>query len=184
MSQASAPTKQQTNEPSAADQAAYMKPVPQREHQWLQKLVGDWTYDTHVPEQSGQPEMKATGTERGRSIGGLWVQLEGAGEMPGGDGPATTIMTLGYDPAKKRFLGSWIGSMMTHQWVYDGELDAARNALVLTSEGPSMAGDGSLSLYRDTIAFTNDNERTLTASVQGADGAWKEFMTVTYRRKK
>ena len=182
MSQASAPTKKSAA-PNAAEQTAHMKAEPQREHQWLQKLVGEWTYDTHVPAQSAQPEMKATGTERGRSIGGLWVQLEGDGEMPGG-GPATTIMTLGYDPAKQRFVGSWIGSMMTHQWVYDGELDQAKNTLVLTSEGPSMAGDGTLSLYHDTIAFTNDNERTLTASVKEADGGWKEFMTVTYRRKK
>ena len=36
------------------------------------------------------------------------------------------IMTLGYDPQKKRFVGTLIGSMMTHLWVYDGALDAGR----------------------------------------------------------
>jgi hypothetical protein len=46
-----------------------------------------------------------------------------------------------------------------------------------------MSGDGTLSLYRDAIAFTNDHERTLTASVKGPDGAWQTFMTVTYRKK-
>jgi hypothetical protein len=179
MSQGSA-TKKTSASANAAEQAASMKPVPQREHQWLQKLVGDWTYETHaVP---GQPEMRATGTERVRSIGGIWVQAEGEGEMPDG-GPATTIMTLGYDPAKGRVIGSWIGSMMTHQWVYDGEIDTAKNQLELTAEGPSMSGDGTLALYRDTIAFRSDNERTLTASVKGPDGSWQTFMSMTYRRK-
>lgn len=44
---------------------------------------------------------------------------EGLGEMPGG-GIATTMMTLGYDPARKWFVGTFIGSMMTHMWVYAG----------------------------------------------------------------
>ena len=45
--------------------------------------------------------------------------------MPDG-GPATMIMTLGYDPAKKRFVGTFIGSMMTNLWVYEGELERQR----------------------------------------------------------
>jgi Protein of unknown function (DUF1579) len=182
MSQASAPTKQRTKEESVAEQAASMTATPQSQHHWLQKLVGEWTYEMLIPAQAGRPEMKAMGTERVRPIGGIWVQAEGDGEMPG-SGPATTIMTLGYDPAKGRFVGSWIGSMMTHQWVYDGELDTAKNELTLTSEGPSMSGDGTLALYRDTIALKSDRERTLTASVRGEDGAWQPFMSVTYRRK-
>jgi hypothetical protein len=42
-------------------------------------------------------------------------------------GPATTMMTLGYDPPKRRFVGTFNDSMMTHLWVYDGALDAAGN---------------------------------------------------------
>ena len=47
--------------------------------------------------------------------------------MPGG-GTATTMMTLGDDPQKKRFVGTWVGSMMTYLSVYDGELDAAESS--------------------------------------------------------
>jgi hypothetical protein len=167
---------------TAAQQAASMNPEPQREHQWLQKLVGAWTYETDAGSKPGQPETKATGTEHVRSIGGLWVQLEGQGQIPGGSGPATTIMTLGFDPAKKRIVGTWIGSMMTHQWVYDGELDAGRNVLTLTSEGPSMSDQTRMALYRDTIELQGNDARTLTASVRGEDGSWQPFMTVRYRR--
>ena len=91
-----------------------------------------------------------------RSLDGTWVLVEGEGEMPGGGGPATTVMTLGYDPQKKRFVGTWIGSMMTHLWIYDGELDASGRVLTLESEGPKMDAEGKLvegqvAKYRDII---------------------------------
>ncbi len=35
-------------------------------------------------------------------------------------------MTLGYNPDTKRYLGTWIGSMMTHMWVYDGVIEGRR----------------------------------------------------------
>src|SRR6266542_7081305 len=101
-----------------------MKTEPQKEHQWLQKLVGEWTFEAEATMGPGKPTERAEGTESVRSLGGLWFLAEGQGEMPGG-GAATTLMTLGYDPQKKRYVGAWIGSMMTHLWVYDGELDAA-----------------------------------------------------------
>src|SRR5262245_12489668 len=77
---------------------------PQKEHQWLQKLVGNWTYETGGMTAPGTPPEKSTGAEIVRSIGGLWVLCEGHGEMPGG-GMATSIITLGYDPAKKTLRG-------------------------------------------------------------------------------
>jgi len=166
-----------TNE---AQQAASATPGPRPEHRWLQKLLGEWTYETDLgPEHQG---AKARGTERARAIGHLWVQLEGTGSVPGHDEPATTIMTLGFDPSKGRFTGTWIGSMMAHQWLYDGEADLAQNRLTLTSEGPSMTDEGKTALYRDVIEFQGDDQRTLTASMQGADGSWQPFMTVIYRR--
>jgi len=152
---------------------------PTKQHRWLQKFVGEWIYEASITE--GQPSSKATGTESVRSIKGIWIQAEADGEAPGA-GHATSIMTLGYDPEKKRFIGTWIGSMMTHMWIYDGELDAAERVLTLNSEGPSMANDGTMSKYRDVIEFTDDNRRTLTARVLEADGRWKPFMTIEFRR--
>lgn len=156
---------------------------PEAQHRWLEKLVGDWTFETHVPAHEGQPASKSVGRESVRSIGGLWIQAEGLGEMPGG-GQATSVMTLGYDTAKKRFVGSWIGSMMTYMWVYDGELEPGGRVLTLNSEGPSMADDGTLASYQDVIEFKDDDTRTLTGRVRAADGTWQQFMTVEYRRKK
>ena len=169
-------------ETSATQQQPTMLAEPQKEHEWLQKLVGEWTSEMEMM-QPGQPPAKATGTETVRSLGGLWMVAEGQGEMPGG-APATTMMTLGYDPQKKRYVGTWVGSMMTHLWVYDGELDAAKKVLTLNTEGPSMADDGRIAQYRDVIEFKSDDHRVLTSHVLGDDGNWQQFMTADYRRKK
>ena len=167
--------------PNAAAEAAAMHAQPEKPHRWLQKLVGQWRYESDTPTQPGQPPTKVTGTETVRTLGDLWVLAEGQGEMPGG-GPAKTLMTLGYDTQKKRFVGTWIGSMMTFLWSYDGELDVAERVLTLHSEGPSMTGDGTMAKYQDIIEFKSDDHRTLTARTLGADGKWQQMMMVEYRR--
>jgi len=155
----------------------------QKEHHWLQKLVGEWSYEHECPPGPGKPPEKFRGTETVRPLGDLWVLCDGRGEMPGG-GTATTLMTLGYDPAKKRFVGTFIGSMMTHLWIYDGELDAAGKVLTLDTVGPSFDTEGKIIDYKDVIEFKSDDERTLSSHMQGDDGKWTSFMTATYRRKK
>src|SRR5688500_3618870 len=98
-----------------------MKVEPQQEHQWLQQLVGNWTFEVEAMMAPGKPPEKSTGTDRCRSLGGLWVLCEGEGQMPGEGGAShQSVMTLGYDPRRQRFVGTFIASMMTHLWLYDG----------------------------------------------------------------
>ena len=101
--------------------------------------------------------------------------------MPDGTS-ATNLMTLGYDPDRKRYIGTWVGSMMTHLWLYEGELNPEQTALRLNSEGPAMAGDGTTAKYEDMVVFKSNDHRLLTARVQGPDGQWEHLMTVEYRR--
>jgi Protein of unknown function (DUF1579) len=168
---------------SETQQESIMKTEPQKEHQWLQKLIGEWTYETEATMGPDQPPEKATGTETVRSLGGLWILAEGQGQMPG-CGVATTMMTLGYDSQQQRYVGTWIGSMMTHLWLYDGELDAAERVLTLNAEGPAMTGDGKMAKYKDVIEFNSDDRRMMTSYVLGDDGNWHKFMTVNYQPKK
>jgi hypothetical protein len=141
-----------------------MKIEPQKEHQWLQKLVGEWTCEGEAAMEPGKPPAKWKATESVRSLAGLWTIAEGTGEMPEG-GAATTVMTLGYDPQKKRFVGTFIGSMMTNLWVYEGSIDASGKVLTLDTEGPKMCGGGEgMAKYKDVIEFKNDNHRLLTTT--------------------
>ena len=90
-----------------------MNPEPQKEHRWLEGLVGEWTYESKPYAVAGQEPTKFTGSESVRSLGGLWVVGEGQSEMPGG-GPAQTVITLGFDPDRKRFVGTWVGEIPGH----------------------------------------------------------------------
>jgi hypothetical protein len=156
---------------------------PQEEHEWLQKLVGEWMYEGECATEPGKPADKMTWTETVRSLGGLWVLGEAQGNMPGG-GAGTTIITLGYDPQKKRFVGTFIGSMMSNLWIYEGTLDATGKVLTLDTEGPDMSAEGKTTKYRDVIEIKSDDHRVLTSNMLGDDGEWHQFMRAEYRRQK
>jgi hypothetical protein len=165
------------------DACAQMFAKPQKEHEWLQKLVGNWTFEGECIGEPGQPTHKHGGTETVRSLGGLWIVGDGQGEMPGG-GTAQMMITLGFDPKRNRFVGTWVGSMMPHLWVYDGELDAAGRVLTLNSEGPSFTDPTKLAKYQDIIELKSDDHRTLSSRTLADDGKWTHFMTAHYRRAK
>jgi hypothetical protein len=160
-----------------------MQCTPVNEHEWLQKFVGDWTFEGEAAMGPDKPPMKCTGTERARMLGGVWLIAEGQGPMPDG-GAALTMLTLGYDPQKKRFVGTFIGSMMPSMWVYDGALDAAGKVLTLNTEGPNFAAEGKVTKYQDVIEFKSADYRVLTSVMLGEDGEWREFMKAHYRRAK
>jgi len=154
-----------------------MKATLTPEHAWLQRLIGEW--EVEMPSPDG---TTARGSETGRTLGPTWVLLEGRGQMPGGT-QSHMLMTLGYDPAQRCFVGSWVGSMMNHLWVYrGGTLDAAQRVLTLPSEGPSFDDPGKIVQYRDEIEWMHDDERLLHGNQLGADGCWQRFMTARYRR--
>lgn len=160
-----------------------MKAEPTKEHQWLNKLVGEWTSECEAPMGPDKPPETFRGTDSVRSLGGVWFVCEGRGPMPDG-GTATTLMSLGYDPQRKRYIGTFIGSMMTHLWVYDGQLDESGKKLTLDTEGPDFVTEGKTVKYKDTIEFKSDDHRTLTSHSLGADGTWQQFMTADYYRVK
>ncbi|MDO3434696.1 DUF1579 domain-containing protein [Rhizobium sp. CBN3] len=146
-----------------------------KEHSFLERLVGDWSVT--APEMSDGNDW----TETVRSLHGIWFVAEGTGLMPNGK-RATTILTLGYNAEKGRYVGSWIGSMMDYMWVYEGEVDASGNVLDLYTTGPDFSGEG-LADYRERITFVDDNHRTFTSSAKQEDGSWKQFMEAHYIRK-
>lgn len=158
----------------------FSKIVPTKEHKWLQQLIGTWTFEYEMPGDEGKT-VAVSGTETFRSIGEWWVQGESRSKTPDGK-ESVSVMTLGFDPLKGRFVGSWLGSMMPNLWVYDGELEGNGRVLSLYSEGPSMDGSGSLAPYKDVIEIVSATHRTLSGHSKDADGTWQPFMKVEYRK--
>ena len=160
-----------------------MKPDIHKEHEWLTRLVGEWSYEHDCSMGPDKPRETFAGTETVRAIGDAWIIAESTGEMPGG-GTAQAVLTLGYEPENKRYVGTWFGSMMTRLWVYEAKIEEPFRRLALHSDGPSFSGDGSIASYKDVIEILSDDHRTFTSHMLDADGNWQEFMTAHYRRWK
>jgi hypothetical protein len=88
-----------------------MQSEPQKEHAWFKQMVGRWTMEGEAMMGPDQPPMRSKGVETVSMLGDLWMVADGEAEMPGGQKGKMT-MTLGYDPRKKRYVGTWVGSMM------------------------------------------------------------------------
>ena len=169
----------------AAEETAELPPMPNptptKEHQWLQQLVGDWTSEAELYMAPGQPPTECKGTEMIRALGPFWTVGEMKSSIMGTQ--FTGMMTLGYDPEKGKFIGTWIDSMNHHMWKYEGTLDEAKNMLILESEGPNMMEPGKTAKYRDLIEVKSKDLRVMTSEVQSDGGEWVLMMKAEYRRK-
>ena len=154
---------------------------PVQEHQWLQKLVGEWRVETKMMMGPDQPRHKSESTESVKSVGGLWIVGEGTATMPDGT-PMTDYLVLGYDVSYKEYRGCWFASMSSHLWKYAGELSADGKVMTLNCVGPSFTKDGETANYRYVIEIIDEDHRTLTSSGQDDNGEWQEYMTASYTR--
>lgn len=154
---------------------------PTAEHKWLQALQGTWKYESNCQMGPDQPPMKQEGTQVGRPVGEFWTLLESSGADPEGQ-PWSTQFTLGFDPVQNRFVGSFIASMMTHFWLYQGSLDADKNILTLDCEGPRLDQPGGLAHYQDIFEMVSPDHFKLRSQMRGENGEWILFMEADYRR--
>ena len=157
-------------------------PAPTKEHGWLKQLEGEWVTEAEMVMGPGQPSVKCKGTESVRSLGGFWTVGEMKSDFMGT--PMTGIMTLGYDPKAGKYVGTWVCSADGHCWKYEGTVDAAGKVLTLNTEGPDMTAPGKLAKMKDVIEIKDKDHKVLTSLMQGEDGKWVTFMTMTSRRKK
>ncbi|EMI41373.1 DUF1579 domain-containing protein [Rhodopirellula sp. SWK7] len=146
---------------------------PQAEHQWLEQMIGDWSFD-HQCMGPDNESTHSSGKMACRTMGGLWLICESSGGTNDED-KWSSIMTLGFDPTKNRYVGTFVGSMMANIWHYRGTVDESGKRLPLDSEGPKFGGTGTC-LYRDTIEIVDANEWLMTSEMQDDDGAWAKFM--------
>lgn len=167
--------------PALAEDAAGF-PTPQKEHEWLNHFVGEWESESEGSMGPDQPKIKCKGTMKSRMLGGFWVVSESKSEMMGM--PIDAIQTIGYDAAKKKYVGTWVDSMMNHMWHYSGTVDSTGKILTLEAEGPDFLGGEKMKTYRDVYEFKSKDHIIATSSVKDDDGKWVTFMTGSVKRKK
>ncbi len=167
---------------SAKAQQPPQLPQPTKEHELLKKFVGEWESTAEAVAGPNMPAMTCKGRTSARMLGGFWVVIEGQTDMMGMKIDA--VQTIGYDPEKKKYIGTWIDSMFNHKWDYSGTVDAAGKKLTLEAEGPNFMAEGKTAKFRDAFEFKSPDHIEATSSMLGEDGKWVQFMTGQIKRKK
>jgi hypothetical protein len=155
--------------------------VPEKEHKWLQQFVGEWAFESAATMSPGQPEIKSKGKMKSRGLGGMWVLNEITMPIPGAE--IIGVQTLGYDSAKKKYVGSWVDSMNSHMWTYEGTVDAGGKKITLEADGPNFMTPGKTTKFRDEYEFKSADQVVATSSMLGEDGKWIVFMNGTMTRE-
>lgn len=156
-------------------------PKPQKEHEWLHNLVGEWKTRSTVNMGPEEAPMECEGTEKGAMFGGFWVVVKGESETMGTT--VETQLTLGYDPAKGKYVGTWIDTVNNYLWNYTGTLDENGKTLTLLTEGQCPMTPGKTRQFKEVITLWGDNEKIFTSFMQMDDGTWQEIVTSKATKK-
>jgi hypothetical protein len=154
------------------------KPTPAKEHEWLKQMEGEWITEAEAIMAPGQPPVKCKGTESVRSLGGIWFVNELKTDMLGSQ--MIGHMTVGFDTEKKKYVGTWICNMDPEMMTYEGTVDGKTLSLVTEGKNPLT---GKKCKMKDVIEIKDKDNKVLTSFIQGDDGKWTQFMTMTSKRK-
>ena len=153
-------------------------PQPGPEHKLLEKMAGTW--DATVTMEGGAPPMKGTMVYK-MELGGFW--LVGKFEAEFGGMKFNGTDTTGYDPIRKKYVGTWVDSMSPSMVISTGTYDEAKKALVSTGTGPGPDGR-SLVKFKSVSEMKSDDEMVHTMYIVTEDSGESKIMTIEYKRKK
>ena len=157
-------------------------PKPTKEHELLSQFTGKWKSRAEATMAPGEEPMVCEGTETSRLMGGFFLVQEGEANMMGT--PMSSLMTIGYDAAKKKYVGTFVCSAGGDLWIYEGSMDASSKKLTLNTEGPNMADPTKQAKYREALQLVDADHKVFTSEMDAGDGKWQPIVKVTYERVK
>jgi hypothetical protein len=157
-------------------------PKPTAEHEKLAQFAGEWTCDATVNMPGMDEPMTCKGVEKSKLLGGFWLVAEGDADMMGEK--MTSLMTIGYDPKAKQYVGTFVCSAGDYLWKYTGKFDDTGKKLILETTGPAMTDPTAMVKYQEVLELVDADHKTFTSSVKGDDGKWQEIVSMKYERVK
>lgn len=162
--------------------AQFVTPSP--EHEVLKKDVGTWEATTKMwmgpdgsPDPSAEPSV-SKGTEVNRMLGDFWLISTFKGDFGGMAFEGHS--TMGYDPQKKAFVGSWTDSVSPYAMHMTGSYDASTETMTLKSKGIGM--DGKETTGKMTVKYSADGRVMTMYDI--VDGKEIKTMEVSYKKVK
>jgi hypothetical protein len=152
-------------------------PVPGPEHEILKKDVGTWDAEVEMMASPGAPASVSKGVEKVTMLGGFWQLTEFQSEIMGM--PFEGRGATGFDPAKKKYVGTWMDSMTPGYYTVEGTYDKATKTLTATMEGPDPSG--AITRSKETTVWKDADTRVFT--MYAPDGQ-TVAMRISYKRRK
>jgi hypothetical protein len=155
-------------------------PKPGPEHKVLEMDAGTWdaTVEVFMP-GAAKPEV-SKGTETNTmGCSGLCLISDFKSTMMGT--PFHGHGTTAWDPAKKKYVGSWTDSMSAGITIGETTYDTASKTATGWMEGPDMSGKVVKS--KAVVQYKDANNRVMTMSMVGPDGKEIPTMKISYTRK-
>ena len=160
---------------------AQMPPTP--EHQALETEVGEWDADVKIWHAPDAEPMESKATETNKMLGKLWLLSDFNGDF--GGMKFAGHMQLGYDPVKKKFVGTWIDTMSPFLQTMEGTYDEKTKTSTMIATGVDMAtGKESKSKMITRHEGADKKVFEMLMPVEGEDDKWWKMMEVNYTRKK
>ena len=167
----------------AAAQADQMPPMPKPgpEHALLKMDEGTWDAVIEFQPGPGAAPVKSKGVEVNTiGCGGLCLIVDFKGEAMGAPFMGHGVTT--WDPAKKKYVGSWTDSMSVGLFIGESTHDPATKTWSGWMEGPDMTGK--IVRSRSAGEMPDPNTRIFTMYGPGPDGKEAQIMKITYTRRK
>lgn len=157
-------------------------PKPTEQHELLKQFAGKWRVIAETAPAPGTEAIKVEGIETSEMVGGFWLVSEGESTMAGM--PMRSVLTLGFDPETKKYIGTFFCSADSTLWKYEGEMDESGKKLTLMTEGPSPIEPGKKAKYREVLELKDQDHKVFTSYLQDEEGGWITFVTMRYERVK
>jgi hypothetical protein len=155
--------------------------TPGGPHKVLAGMAGSWSTKSKCWMEPDTPPMESTGTcEQKMLFDGRYLQQEYAGEMMGN--PFSGICVIGYDNHTKKYVSTWIDSMSTGIYFFEGA--AGPDGKTITQESHYDDPVKGPMKWRAVTRIVDDDN--LVFAMYGTDKKGKEekMMEMTYTRKR
>jgi hypothetical protein len=154
--------------------------TPSAPHKMFAHLAGSWTTKTRAWMEPDKPPMEGTGIcEQKMLLGGRYLQQEYTGEMMGS--PFTGINLIGYDNHTKKYVSTWVDSMSTGIYFFEGT--ASPDGKTITQESSYDDPVRGSTVWRSVTRIVNDNTLEYEMFLTTKGGKEEKMMEMTVSRK-
>lgn len=161
----------------AAQEMPSFKPLPQ--HKLLARDVGVWTGTMKMYMAGPDAPPMAMPVKETNTLmqGGLWVLSSFE------SGPFKGKGQFGYDPVKKKFIGTWLDSTAPYMSLMEGEHNEKTGEMIMYSTGIDPQTQKPQKM-KSVAKYVGESGKEFVMYTQTADQKWVKSFEIMYKKTK